>query len=447
MKRPLSLRIRVIVSLILYMPIIGFTYLVVWLDRKLRFPLPFPRDVEQLSERKDWLINQLKQTKALPADAVVESCNVRALNQTIIFRSNAGIVEINYTEGNEKKVLKCFAKFAPTMGSIWNRTIFNLQLNHIKEGWFNQYFVNQDPAVPAPRVYCSMVSVITGNLCLITEHMGDDIEYHDYPYDNFNQEHLDMALDGLASLHAQYWGDTSARMKHVMPIEDTSVYIFDMMVARSWSMPAREVLVQSWIKMNQPETILHGDSRIGNMMFPSAPGIGRYVLIDWQAARKGKAAFDVAYFLVLSLMTTHRHELERPAVDTYYRMLIAKGVKGYSREQLEDDYRHGCLCTLVLLSLPMLSGEVSADGEAALLFAFGMGIWRERLRQYFLDFDYVWMSKQYSLSETECLAAIAEMIQVIDDRLNGVLKAAGSSETVIDVLRRSNLANEFFIDN
>jgi thiamine kinase-like enzyme len=210
-----------------------------------------------------------------------------------------------------------------------------------------------------------------------------------------------------------------------------------------WSVHARTVLVKSWTLMNQHQTILHGDSRIGNMMFPSAPGRGRFVLIDWQATRQGKAAFDLAYFLVLSLMTTHRHELERPAVDKYYGQLIAKGVKGYTREEFEDDYRHGCLCTLVLLSLPMLSGEVSADGEAALLFVFGMGIWRERLRQYFLDFDYVWMAGRYALAEQECRDAIAEMIAVIDARLNGVLTSVGSKDTLIDVLRRSNVAGEF----
>ena len=443
MERSILFRIKIALSWVLYMPVVGMTYVIVWLDRAFQFSLAFPRDVEQLQEQQSWLLDKLSTTGALPADADIESCEITPLDQSIIFRSNAGVIEVTYLTMGEKKTLKCFAKFAPTMGTIWNKTIFNLQLNHIKEGWFNTNYVNQDPQVPAPHVYYSEVSAITGHLCLITEHMGDDIEYHDYPYVNFTQEHLDMALEGLASLHAHYWGNTSARMSKVLPIEDTTVYLFDSMVAGRWSRPARKVMVQSWTLMNKPQTVLHGDSRIGNMMFPSAAGRGRYVLIDWQAVRKGVAAFDVAYFLVLSLMTTHRHELERPAIDTYYRSLIAKGVKNYSREQFEDDYRHGCICTLVLLSLPMLSGEVSAEGEAALLFVFGMGIWRERLRQYFEDFDYVWMADRYGISAQESRDAIAEMIAVIDKRLNGVLIAAGSKETLTDVLRRSNVAGEF----
>jgi hypothetical protein len=443
MNKPLSLHIKIIFSWIVYMPIVGLSYFAAWLDRKLRFPLSFPRDLDQLSERKPWLIDELKKNNALPSDAVINSCEVTPLKLEIIFRSNAGIIDIHYTHSGEEKLLKCFAKFAPTMGSVWNRAIFNLQLNHIKEIWFNEYFLKVDSVVPAPHVYIARVSALTGNLCLITEHMGDDMEYHDYPYASFPQEHLDMALDGLATLHAQYWGDTSARMAKVQPIEDSTVHLFDSMVAGRWSIPARKVLVKSWCLMNRPQTVLHGDSRIGNMMFPSAPRRGRFVLIDWQATRKGVAAFDLAYFLVLSLMTTHRHELERPAIDRYYGLLLAKGVKGYTPQEFEDDYQHGCLCTLVLLSLPMLSGEVSVDGNAALLFVFGMGIWRERLRQYFLDFDYIWMADSYKMTEQESQYAIAEMIAVIDKRLNGVLASVGSKDTLIDILRRDNVAWEF----
>ncbi|MBL8951407.1 MAG: phosphotransferase [Myxococcaceae bacterium] len=46
-------------------------------------------------------------------------------------------------------------------------------------------------------------------------------------------------------------------------------------------------------------SVLHGDARVGNMLFPTVPR-GRFVLFDWQAVRTGRAEFDVAYFLMLS---------------------------------------------------------------------------------------------------------------------------------------------------
>ena len=331
------------------------------------------------------------------------------------------------------------------MGTVWNRTIFNLQMNHLKEAWFNKYFVNQDQAVAAPHVYYSAVSILTGNLCLITELMTDDIEYRECGYEQFPQEQLDLALDGLASLHAQYWGDQSPRMKHVTKIEDMTVQLFDSMVAGSWSVPARKVLVKSWCLMNQPQTVLHGDSRIGNMMFPGGPGRGRYVLIDWQAVRRGRAAFDLAYFLILSLISGHRREVEHTSIDTYYRLLLAKGVKGYSREDLEEDYRHACLCTLVLLSLPLLSGEASVEGLGAQIFAYGMGVWRERLRIRFEDFDYGWMAERYALTEQQSREAVADMLGVIERRLADTLRASGTNETIHEIFHRFNPEGKFGI--
>jgi thiamine kinase-like enzyme len=402
---------------IVLLPAAAITWFIVWLDRKLKFKLPFPRDVEELAAKKDWLIAELKKNNVIPAEAVVTNCEVKVLNPELIFRSNAGIIKVQYTANGGEHELKCFAKFAPIMGTVWNRAIFNLQLNHIKEADFNNYFVRADKTLPAPKVYTALVEPVSGNLCLITEFMDGCREYevhHDFP-----QEHLDMALNGMAELHALYWNNTEERMKKVHAIEDKVVYFMDSVVAGSWSTASRKILVQSWLLMNQQQTVLHGDSRIGNMMFPAGPN-GRYVLIDWQAVRKGKALYDIAYFLVLSLPTEHLQRSEQQSLQTYYNSLLAKGVTGYSYAQLQNDYKHACLCVLVLLSLPLLSGESSIEGEAVKIFSWGMNIWRERMQEYFKTFDYAWVSKEYGITETEARNAVAEMLKVIDDRLRGM---------------------------
>ena len=403
-----------------YMPIVGVTYFIVWLDRKVKFSLPFPRDLGELATKEQWSIAELKSAAVLPKDALVNQYKVTSLNQDVIFRSNAGVIEINYTTGGESKTLRCFAKFAPTMGTVWNKAVFNLQLNHIKEIFFNEYFVKVDKEIPAPHVYVSKVSIITGHLCLITELMDECKEYEETIVTNISDAHLEDVLEGLASVHARYWKDTSARMVRVMPIDATTVYLFDSMVAFSWSKASRKILVQSWRNMNEYQTVLHGDARVANMMFPKADGKGRFVLFDWQAVRKGKAVYDLAYFLVLSLITNHRVEVEQKCVESYYRHLTAKGVKDYTWEELQEDYKHACLCVLLLLSLPMLSGEVSAEGNSALLFVYGMGIWRDRLAAKFENFDYQWMAERYQLTEQESKEAVTEMLAVITTRLKQI---------------------------
>ena len=417
---PLAQKLKTILLWSLYLPIVGATYVVVWLDRKIQFRLPFPRHLAQLAEQQDWCIEELKKSGTLPADAVINNYKITPLNQEIIFRSNAGIIEIAYTTNGENKTLKCFAKFAPTMGTVWNKAVFNLQLNHIKEIYFNEHFVTADESIPAPRVYVSKISVVTGHLCLITELMDGCMEYLETVYTSFPNHHLGLAVEGMATLHAAFWHSKEERMKHVLPIEENTILLFDSMVAFSWSNEARKVLGQSWRHMNEYQTILHGDSRIGNMMFPKAADTGRFVMIDWQAVRKGRAVYDLAYFLVLSLLKEHRIAEEQNAIDAYYKHLVANGVKDYTKEQLQEDYNHACLCVLVLLSLPMLSGEVSAEGKAAQIFVWGMGVWRDRMVVKFSEFDYAWMANRYQLTEEQSRQAVEEMLTVIEVRLKKI---------------------------
>ena len=409
---------------LIYLPIVGITYILVWLDRNLQFKLPFPRNLNQLEKQKDWLVARLKENKILPAGARVTAYEVKPLNQDLIFRSNAGTVLLSYELSGKQQQLKCFAKFAPIAGTVWNRTIFNLQLNHAKESDFNQLFVTADPSLPSPQVYYSAVSPLTGNLCRITEFMKDCIEHKDSIYENFTDDHLTQAIRGLATLHSLYWNNTSEKMKKIMGIEDSTLLLFDSIMSFSWSPNTRKVMFQSWQYTNHFQTILHGDARIGNMMFANN-GKGRFVFFDWQAVRKGRAVYDLAYFLILSLSNEHRQKAEQQCLQQYYRFLLQGGVTDYSFQQLENDYKHATLCLLALLSLPLLSGEASADGDGIKIFAWGMNVWRKRLLAKFNNFDYGWMSANYQLSEADGRKAVTEMLDTIHKRL---LKLSGETD-------------------
>ncbi len=416
----MSRKLKIAFIWMVYMPVVFATYFIVWLDRKVKFRLSFPRDLNELAKKESWCIAELKANGVLVNDAIVNSYKVTPLNQDIIFRSNAGTIEISYTEKSEQKTLRCFAKFAPVTGTVWNKTIFNLQLNHIKEIAFNQNF-GDDASDFIPKVFVAKLGFITGNLCLITELMDDCIEFKEGAYTNFTDEHLNMVLKGLATLHARYWKEKSARMEKILPIEDSTLLLFDSIVASTWSEAARKILFQSWHNMNEFQTVLHGDSRIGNMMFPKDENHGRFVLLDWQAVRKGKAVYDLAYFNVLSLTPDNRKQTEAKSLETYYNYLVANGVSDYTKEEMMNDYQHACLCVLVLLSLPYLSGEASAEGAGVEIFARGMDGWREKMQIKFSQFDYAWLAKNYSLTEMEAHNAVNEMLNVIDRRVKALV--------------------------
>ena len=209
-----------------------------------------------------------------------------------------------------------------------------------------------------------------------------------------------------------------------MRIEDSTLLLFDSIMSFSWSPNTRKVMFQSWQYTNHFQTILHGDARIGNMMFANG-NKGRFVFFDWQAVRKGRAVYDVAYFLILSLSNEHRQKAEQQCLQQYHQFLLQGGVADYSFQQLETDYKHATLCLLALLSLPLLSGEASADGDGIKIFAWGMNVWRKRLLAKFNDFDYGWMSANYQLSEAESRTAVAEMLDTIHKRL---LKLSGETD-------------------
>lgn len=380
---------------LLVIPMAVLGWLVAFLDRFLQPPMPFPRDLEALQRSEAWVRRQLK------LEGKVE---VIPLSKTVAFRSESGFLRVGDRE--------FFVKHAPKVGSVWNRAIFNVQQNAVKEVQFNGQFLAEHDGIPAPKAYVAKVEKVTGNLCLITERMTGATEYRE-DAEKVSQKHIDAAIDGLAALHQRCWG---TKTKLVMPITPGIVSWFESLAAVSgWSRAARALLVQSWNRMNEPQTVIHGDARVGNMLFGS-----RFVLIDWQAVRLGRGAYDLAYFLLLSLSPEQRRAVQARCLERYRKALPA------AAKTLDDDFRHACVCTLVLLSLPLLSGEASADAEGAMVFVGGMGLWRERLREAFEDFDFAWLAKRYGVSEDDGRAAVAEMLGVIEKRLKRISSAAAA---------------------
>ncbi|MCX6198018.1 MAG: hypothetical protein NTY88_02185 [Bacteroidetes bacterium] len=198
----MSRKLKIAIIWTFYLPVVVSTCFIVWLDRKIKFRLSFPRDLDELAKKESWCIAELKTNGALANDAIVNSYQVIPLNQDQIFRSNAGIIEIHYTHEGKQKTLRCFAKFAPISGSVWNKAIFNLQLNHIKEIDFN-YCFGDSASDLIPKVFVAKLGLVTGTQCLITELMDDCIEFKEAEYENFTPAHLNMLLKGLATFHAR----------------------------------------------------------------------------------------------------------------------------------------------------------------------------------------------------------------------------------------------------
>ncbi|HLG48022.1 MAG TPA: aminoglycoside phosphotransferase [Reyranella sp.] len=85
-------------------------------------------------------------------------------------------------------------------------------------------------------------------------------------------------------------------------------------------------------------TIIQGDAHVWNCFLPKeASGTPR--LFDWDAWRPAIGAEDLAYMIAMHWYPDMRRQAEGRLLDTFHEELMASGVAGYSRRDLQDDYR------------------------------------------------------------------------------------------------------------
>jgi thiamine kinase-like enzyme len=109
-------------------------------------------------------------------------------------------------------------------------------------------------------------------------------------------------------------------------------------------------------------TLTHLDFRIDNMLFePQAED--PVLLLDWQGAREGVGACDLAFLLGTGYTPEFRRQHEQAVLDTYYLTLIEEGVRDYSREDFKEDCRYAML--FALWGIPLSMGNLDLSSERA----------------------------------------------------------------------------------
>ena len=89
-------------------------------------------------------------------------------------------------------------------------------------------------------------------------------------------------------------------------------------------------------------TIVHFDAHVWNVLLPRDGG-DDVRLFDWSDWRVSIATNDLAYMMATHWYPDRRRRLEQPLLDHYHATLLAHGVGGYGRDQLDDDYRLAAL--------------------------------------------------------------------------------------------------------
>lgn len=220
--------------------------------------------------------------------------------------------------------------------------------------------------VPIPRTYDAVYSQVQKRYHIL---MDDLSETHVTARNKTPTMGYGMALaEGLAVLHAQWWGKTRlAEIDERIP-DAWAIQQFVGMGKLGASLiidACADELKAHWpelinriydahprwmVQRTQDDTgftLIHGDVNRSNILVPINDDRPLY-LIDRQPFNWGittwLGVYDLAYAIVLYWDVEIRRTLEIPVLRHYHECLIRRGITGYIWEHLWDDYR---LCVMM----------------------------------------------------------------------------------------------------
>lgn len=333
----------------------------------------FPTRLEELSP--EWLSRQLTSAETAHR-AEVLSFDVEVIGEGTGMLSDLYRLRLDYrerTEGPESVVAK-FTTTNPT-----NRVVGMENAVYMREVNFYRTVAPQR-LVPAPRSYACEYDTDTGQSILLLEDMAGYTD-GDQVAGCSAQQAVDI-LDAVAPLHVRYWGCTDlAELSWVWRVDSASQiaaisgavqmgwapcvekfgYAMTPELKRSGDLYANAIPALSKLLAQFPQTVVHGDLRLDNVMYGTARAHHPIAIIDWQAVLASTATTDLAYLLTQNVIPDERDEHEADVISHYHRRLLEGGITGYSLDDCRESYR---VSALYLVAYAVLScGGVDSPNE------------------------------------------------------------------------------------
>mgnify|MGYP001569133588 FL=1 len=159
-----------------------------------------------------------------------------------------------------------------------------------------------------------------------------------------SDDDIKMALDSMASLHAQFWDneelqslswvtpiELSAKLIHMGYLQSATKYLKE----NAASLTEDQLKLHAWLKNNgvalterlgkKPVTLLHGDFRVDNLCFDD--NSGEMLLLDWQTTMAGSYALELAYFLSTALPADASREKLDEMIEYYRHAIGLRGIQ------------------------------------------------------------------------------------------------------------------------
>jgi hypothetical protein len=237
--------------------------------------------------------------------------------------------------------------------------------------------VAADTPIGTPRIYFSRFDPESRDFVLLLEDLSDR-RMEDQILGCGSSDALD-ALAPLAAHHATWWESEKLDSLTWLPklAEPPYPQVIAGMFKQSWPR-AQEVLgdhlseryreygdryvdLVQWFcdeGTKPPVTFVHGDYRLDNLFFGN--GDRSLVVVDWQLSFRGRAGFDLGYFVSQSLTADERTKCEDALKRTYLDALASNGVD-YPEDEFNDDYRR---TVAFCFAYPVIaSGQIETTNE------------------------------------------------------------------------------------
>jgi Ecdysteroid kinase-like family len=327
----------------------------------------FPAQPEQLTI--GWLTDTLRASGALGADRSVSGFDITPVGAGTGLLGMVMRVHVRYeggTPGSEPASL--VVKFSHPVEA--NRAIaMNTNMYAREVSFFHDIAGSVD--VPKPFCHFAAVDTDAGENIVVLEDLGayragDQVA-------GVSPDDVKLIIDAIAPLHAKYWGKCDVPLlANFMRIDSSYAEKFPPSVYATWEncltlFPEAiaadvkphvakyvDCLPQLHAAMGaRPQTVVHGDVRLDNVMFGGGDGQHPVVMVDWQAIMVSNPLHDLAYLLSQSLDVEVRRAHEAELVEYYHERLGSLGVQDVTLQQCWDGYDTG---VLFLFSYPLIIG-------------------------------------------------------------------------------------------
>lgn len=183
-------------------------------------------------------------------------------------------------------------------------------------------------------------------------------------------------MEVLAPFHARWWGERASRLNFpsargdLRGRQERYAQQAELFLAQyGGALPAAVIEIISGLRFrlaavaealySGPETLIHADLHLDNMIF-DPPGDPRSVIVlDWQTVSVGPPASDLRFFLSDSLSVENRRTAQTTLFKRYATLLAANGVRNYSVEELRSD----CGRALLLLLAGTIGWLMNISGD------------------------------------------------------------------------------------